>query len=91
MSRSLSTEVENRIFLDDLVDFTTQMQELSKNSFDLISRLNNISLILNENRILRRDFDIYSDTCSSMEKDHLVSVYQGNRDGESLLTVWIVY
>ena len=61
---------------------TTQMKEMSKKDFDLMTRISNISIILNENWILQRGVDVYSDSCSS---------YQGNRDEESLLTVWIVY
>ncbi len=66
---------------------TTQMKEMSKKDFDLMTRISNISIILNENWILQRGVDVYSDSCSSTDKDSLVSVYQGNRDEESLLTV----
>ena len=52
-----------------------------------MTRISNISIILNENWILQRGVDVYSDSCSSTDKDSLVSVYQGNRDEESLLTV----
>ena len=87
MNRSLATEMENRIFINEMEYLTTQMKEMSKKDFDLMTRISNISIILNENWILQRGVDVYSDSCSSTDKDSLVSVYQGNRDEESLLTV----
>ena len=83
--------MENRILINEMTDLMSQMQEMYKKDFDLMTRISNISIILNENRVLQRGLDVYSDSCSSTEKDSLVSVYQGNRDEESLLTVWIVY
>ncbi len=79
--------MENRIFINEMEYLTTQMKEMSKKDFDLMTRISNISIILNENWILQRGVDVYSDSCSSTDKDSLVSVYQGNRDEESLLTV----
>ncbi|KAK8792253.1 hypothetical protein WA171_002505 [Blastocystis sp. BT1] len=76
VNRSLATEMENRIFINEMEYLTTQMKEI----------ISNISIILNENWILQRGVDVYSDSCSSTDKDSLVSVYQGNRDEESLLT-----
>ena len=79
--------MENSIFINEMEYLTTQMKEMSKKDFDLMTRISNISIILNENWILQRGVDVYSDSCSSTDKDSLVSVYQGNRDEESLLTV----
>ena len=79
--------MENRIFINEMEYLTTQMKEMSKKDFDLMTRISNISIILNENWILQRGVDVYSDSCSSTDKDSLVSVYQGSRDEESLLTV----
>ena len=79
--------MENRIFINEMEYLTTQMKEMSKKDFDLMTRISNISIILNENWILQRGVDVYSDSCSSTDKESLVSVYQGNRDEESLLTV----
>ena len=83
--------MNNRVLITEMTNLVIQMQDMLLNGFDLMTRIGNISNILNENRILQRGFDVYSDSCSLVEKDTLASVYQGSGDEESLLTVYYIY